>query len=90
MKKRKTPLRKCVACGEHKDKKELIRIVRTKEGEVFLDSTGKKNGRGAYICNDPSCLERALKEKSLQRSLKMNLSQEMIDELQASMEKQSL
>lgn len=87
MKVRKTPLRKCVGCGEQKDKRELLRIVRTKEGQITIDLTGKLNGRGAYLCNDIHCLEKALKDKSLQRSFKSMIDQETLDELRRSMEK---
>ncbi|NLY72276.1 MAG: YlxR family protein [Tissierellia bacterium] len=86
MKKHKTPLRKCVACSEHKDKRELIRLVKNKEGQVFFDPTGKANGRGAYICRSLECFEKAIKDKSLQRSLKTSLDQETIDELRRSLE----
>lgn len=81
MKARKTPLRKCIGCGQQKDKRELLRIVKTKEGEIFFDPTGKHNGRGAYLCRDSACLEKAFKEKSLQRSFKAALSNEVMDEL---------
>ena len=65
---KKVPLRQCLGCGEMKSKKEMLRIIRTAEGEVFLDVTGKKNGRGAYICKDAGCLEKARKKKALDRS----------------------
>ena len=61
--KNKTPQRKCIGCNESKPKKELIRIVRTPEGEMLLDSTGRANGRGAYICNNIDCLQKAIKTK---------------------------
>ena len=60
---RKVPLRKCVGCGEMKPKKELIRVVRCEDGNFVLDATGKKNGRGAYICNSGDCLGKAVKAK---------------------------
>ena len=66
---RKTPMRRCVGCGESKDKRDLMRIVRTEEG-VFADPTGKKNGRGAYLCPKSECLEKALKTHALSRALK--------------------
>lgn len=62
---RKTPQRTCIGCGEVKNKKELIRIVRTPEAEVLVDLTGKKSGRGAYICPNPDCLEQAVKGNKL-------------------------
>ena len=81
------PQRTCIACKSIKDKKELIRIVRTKEGEIELDSTGRKNGRGAYICNNVECLEKAIKTKGLDRSFKMQVSKEVYDRLKTDMEK---
>ena len=68
---RKIPTRKCIGCGELKEKNQLVRIVRSKEGEISLDMTGKKNGRGAYICPDPQCLKQAFKKKGLDRSFKI-------------------
>ena len=65
---RKIPQRQCVGCREMKEKKSLLRIVRTPEGEVLLDATGKKSGRGAYVCPDPACLARARKSKALERA----------------------
>ena len=58
---RKVPMRKCIGCNEMKSKKELIRVIRTPEGEILLDATGKKNGRGAYVCPDRACLAKAMK-----------------------------
>jgi len=68
MKQRKTPLRRCMGCMEMKSKKELIRVVHNNENEFFLDATGKKNGRGAYVCKNAACLEKAIKNKGLERS----------------------
>ena len=68
--KRKIPMRKCVGCGEMKPKKELIRVLRTEENEFVLDTTGKKNGRGAYLCMSKDCFEKAVKSKGLERSFK--------------------
>ena len=73
MKSKKVPLRKCIACGVHKDKRELIRIVKTKEGEFSVDFTGKKNGRGAYICSSQECMEKAMKKNALSRAFEMNV-----------------
>ena len=70
MKKRKTPLRKCTGCQEMKSKKELVRVVRTEEGQFSLDETGKKPGRGAYVCPNMECLEKAQKSKGFERSFK--------------------
>ena len=78
---KKQPQRKCIGCGEVKDKKELIRIVRTPEGEMELDRTGRKNGRGAYICDSSVCLEKARKSKGLDRSFKMSIPAEVYDKL---------
>ena len=72
---RKTPLRMCVGCREMKPKKELIRAVRSPEGEVTLDTTGKKAGRGAYVCRNAECLKRALKQRQLDRALETHLDE---------------
>lgn len=78
---KKIPMRQCVGCGEMKNKKELIRIIKNNENEIFLDVTGKKNGRGAYICNSMECLEKAIKSKALERSLKTEIPKEIYDEM---------
>lgn len=65
---KKIPMRQCVGCGEMKEKKTLIRIVRTPEGEIILDRTGRANGRGAYLCDNPACLQAARKKKALARA----------------------
>lgn len=82
---KKIPQRTCIGCGESKAKKELIRIV--KQEDISLDITGKKNGRGAYICNNVECLEKAIKTKGLDRSFKMQVSKEVYDRLKTDMEK---
>ncbi len=74
---KKIPTRKCVGCGEMKEKKELIRVIKTPENEILLDTTGKANGRGAYICNNAECLRKALKNKGLERSLKAGIPDEV-------------
>lgn len=74
---RKVPQRKCVGCGEMKDKKHLLRIVRSPEGEITLDLTGKKPGRGAYICAQEQCLTKAVKEKRLERALEKAISEDV-------------
>ena len=79
---KKVPMRMCVGCREMKPKKELIRIVRTPEGEVLVDNTGKKSGRGAYICPAESCLTRAIKQKQLERSLEVSIGSELAQGLQ--------
>ncbi len=81
MKKRKIPLRKCVACGENKPKKELIRVVRNPEGIVEVDLTGKKNGRGAYICSSLECLNKVQKNRNLPKALKTDIPAEIFEEL---------
>ena len=81
MKTRKTPMRMCVGCREMKEKKSLIRVVRSPEGEVSLDPTGKKPGRGAYVCREGECLQRALKQKQLERQLQVSLSEEVSEAL---------
>ena len=68
MQKKKTPLRKCTGCGEMKPKKELVRVVRSPEGDISIDLTGKKNGRGAYVCRDVQCLKKARKSKRIERA----------------------
>ncbi|MGX8686745.1 MAG: RNase P modulator RnpM [bacterium] len=84
---KKIPMRQCVGCGEMKEKKTLIRIIRTPEGRILLDRTGRANGRGAYICDDPACLAAARKKKSLNRAFKMQVSEEIWEELTRSIEK---
>lgn len=82
---KKVPMRQCTGCGERKEKKELIRIIRTPEDLIEIDFTGKKNGRGAYICNSVECLRKAEKRKSLERSLKVTIPAEMYKELEKEM-----
>ena len=79
---KKIPLRQCVGCGEMKGKKEMLRVLKTPEGEICLDTTGKKNGRGAYICRQKECLQKARKNKGLERSFKMSISPEVYDTLE--------
>ncbi len=81
MKKKKIPLRVCAGCQEQKNKKEMIRIVRTPEGTVEIDKTGKKSGRGVYICQNLECLEKAYKEHRLERSLKTKVSDDIYESL---------
>lgn len=81
------PMRQCVGCQEMKNKKEMIRVIRTKEQEFLLDATGKKNGRGAYICPDPECLKKAMKNKGLERSFKQAIPPEVYKALEEEMEK---
>lgn len=81
IKTKKIPQRKCVGCNEMKDKKSLLRIVRSPEGEISLDLTGKKNGRGAYVCPDKACITKAVKEKRLERVLEKSISDEVYNKL---------
>ncbi|GAA0114327.1 RNase P modulator RnpM [Clostridium senegalense] len=81
MKVKKVPQRMCTGCMEMKDKKQLIRVVRNKEGEISIDMTGKKPGRGAYICKNIDCLEKAIKAKRLERNLEVNIDEEVFIKL---------
>ncbi len=78
---KKVPLRKCLGCGEMKPKQELIRAVRSPEGEISLDLTGKKNGRGAYICRDSKCLTAAIKAKRFERAFGCKIEQPVYDSM---------
>lgn len=82
---KKEPLRQCIGCMEMKSKKELIRVVKSPEGEISLDLTGKKNGRGAYLCRDKNCLLRAVKAKKLSRTFGVEISDEVILSLEKEM-----
>lgn len=79
-------MRKCVGCGEMKPKKELLRVLRTEEEEFILDTTGKKNGRGAYICYSKDCFARAVKSKGLERSFKQSIPAEVYERLAKEMD----
>lgn len=81
MKTKKTPMRMCVACREMKGKKELIRIVRSSEGEIHLDLTSKAPGRGAYLCAQGPCLERAIKTRALERALNHKVDEAVFEQL---------
>ena len=78
---KKQPQRTCMGCNEKKDKKELIRIVKNKENEISIDKTGKKEGRGAYICNNINCLEKLIKSKRLEKIFDMKISDEIYESL---------
>ncbi|MCI5741742.1 MAG: YlxR family protein [Lachnospiraceae bacterium] len=82
---KKVPMRQCVGCNEMKSKREMIRVIKTAEEEVLLDTTGKKNGRGAYLCPCSVCLEKARKSRGLERSLKMTIPEEIYESLQKEM-----
>ena len=79
---KKIPLRQCVGCGEMKNKKEMMRVLKTAEDEICLDVTGKKNGRGAYLCIQKECLQKARKNKGLERSFKMSIPEEVYSMLE--------
>ena len=83
VKQKKIPMRMCVRCREMKPKKELVRVVRSPEGDVSLDPTGKKPGRGAYVCQSGDCLARAIRQKQLERQLEARLSDETAEALKA-------
>ena len=76
---KKIPMRQCCGCREMKTKKEMIRVLRTPEQEICLDATGRKNGRGAYICPSMECLNKAIKNRGIERSLNVSIPQEVID-----------
>ena len=80
--KNKIPMRQCTGCREMKSKKEMIRVLKTAEDEIVLDATGRKNGRGAYICKSRECLEKARKNHGLERSLKAAIPDEVYDSLE--------
>lgn len=84
---KKIPMRQCVGCGEMKEKRELIRVLKIAENEIVLDETGKKNGRGAYLCKSAECFKKAKKSKGLERSLKTAIPEEIYEKLQEEMER---
>ncbi len=81
MKPKKIPMRMCVGCREMKPKKELIRVVRAPDGSVSMDPVGKKPGRGAYVCHNAACLQRAIKQRQLERQLEVQLTEEVASQL---------
>lgn len=83
---KKVPLRQCIGCGEMKSKKEMIRVIKTAEDEIMLDATGRKNGRGAYLCPSMECFKKAVKSKGLERSFKMAIPKEVYETLEKEME----
>jgi len=87
MKPKKIPMRMCVGCREMKEKRELIRIVRTPEGGIAIDDTGKRSGRGAYVCRRLECLTRAVRQKQLERQLDTTLTSEVTDALTAEIQR---
>jgi predicted RNA-binding protein YlxR (DUF448 family) len=86
---KKVPMRSCIGCMEKKEKRDLVRVIRTPEGEIRLDPTGRANGRGAYLCRNPQCLEKARKKGSLSRALQCEIPSSVYDELEALLEQQS-
>ena len=83
---KKIPLRQCIGCGDMKSKKEMIRVIKTAEGEILLDATGRKNGRGAYLCPSMECFKKAVKGRGLERSFKMAIPREVYETLEKEME----
>ena len=86
MKPKKIPMRMCVGCREMKEKRGLIRVVRGPDGSVSLDPTGKKSGRGAYVCRNTECLKRAIKQRQLERQLEVTLTEEVAEGLRRELE----
>lgn len=83
---KKIPMRQCLGCREMKPKRELIRVVRSPDGDISLDFKGKASGRGAYICPDSACLKKAIKAKALEKAFSMSIPPEIYDKLQEQME----
>lgn len=79
---KKIPMRRCVGCMEQRPKRELIRVVRSPEGEISLDTTGKKSGRGAYLCPNPACLAKARKARRLERALECEIPDEVYERIE--------
>lgn len=86
MAEKKVPLRRCAGCNEQKSKKEFVRVIRTPEGEILLDESGKANGRGVYLCPKKSCLQMAKKAKRLERNLKVAIPDEIWAQLEEKLE----
>ena len=83
---KKIPMRRCVGCMEKYEKSELVRVLRTPDGDVKIDATGRANGRGAYLCRRRACLEKALKNRGLERSLDMKIPESVMDERKKEMD----
>ena len=79
---KKIPLRQCVGCAQMREKNQMMRVIKPQEGDITLDMTGKKNGRGAYLCKDLECLKKARKAKGLERSLKIQIPEEIYNTLE--------
>ena len=86
IKQKKIPLRQCLGCNEHKPKRELLRVLRTPEGEILLDFTGKRSGRGAYICYDPGCLKKARRSKRIDSNLGLSIPDDIYDRMERELE----
>lgn len=86
MKEKKVPMRMCVGCREMKPKKELLRVVRSPEGAVSIDVTGRKPGRGAYVCHSADCLKKAIKQRQLERAFECALGEETLESLMRELE----
>lgn len=84
-KSKKVPLRQCVGCGQMNEKRSMYRVIRTQEGEFLLDKTGRKNGRGAYVCPNEVCLQKAIRSRGLERSFKMQIPKEVYTALEEEM-----
>ena len=82
---RKIPLRVCIGCGQEKDKREMLRVIRDSDNQISLDVTGKKNGRGAYVCKNGECLKKAISTKGLEKSLKTQIPDEVYTKLKEEM-----
>lgn len=87
MKQKKIPMRRCTGCGEQKPKKELVRVVKTPDGEILLDLTGKASGRGAYICNNAECLKKARKSKRIDRTFEMTIPDAIYEQMEEEISK---
>lgn len=85
MKAKKVPLRMCTGCGEMFDKRTLVRVVKSPDGEISLDLTGKKAGRGAYVCKNPECLKKARKKKALERAFSVQISDDVYNAMEEEM-----
>lgn len=83
---KKIPQRQCIGCGEMKNKKEMLRVLKTTDDQIIIDATGRKNGRGAYICPSMDCYKKAVKNKGLERSLKMAIPKEVYEALEKEMD----
>ncbi len=87
MKQKKIPMRRCTGCNEQKPKKDLVRVVKTPDGQVVLDLTGKASGRGAYICNNAECLKKAKKSKRIDRVFEMTIPEEIYNQMEEQISK---